>query len=378
MILKFLCASKNGVFKLIGHFVFQTCLGERGHRYQRPVHASHTPGCRRHPPHLPNLVRWHRHLHVQSHLGWRQRLPQRSPPCQVKPPRPSSLAWLSIFFFSLFFFHFSHSCSSNILLCRDTGRDVFTCMCALTHTCVKASHALITANPFPAILPLLIDTSYSFPLKWRLFFLTFPVLILTRHTSSPRGPPPPFPMCDTTHTHTLTHTHTCTHLYMSVLFLSQIFSSSETFPLSVAHAEPLRRQQAEYEWDIYVSVYLTDWLTDCFCLPLSLYRPFYWLSAFWLSCCLCSSFAMRFIYQSACAYLNLWPNELMISSFGLIYSCLCLCVFSLSVSSCLSIHFSPPMISISFYLPACPSWQGAIFAVLSHHISSPVRLMSLL
>lgn len=69
-------------------FVFQACLGKRGLSDKCSVHPPHAARCRWYASHLPNLVRWHRHLHMQSDLCWRQRLPQRAPPCQVTSPPP--------------------------------------------------------------------------------------------------------------------------------------------------------------------------------------------------------------------------------------------------------------------------------------------------
>lgn len=98
---------------------------------------------------------------------------------------------------------------------------------------------------------------------------------------------------------------------------------------------------------------LPDWLTDCFCLCLLCYRPSRWLPAFWLSYRLYQFIAIRFIYQSVCAYLNLWLNELMILCFGLIYSCLP--VHFLSICLLMPFNPFPPSSDIHLVLFACVS-----------------------
>lgn len=178
--------------------------------------------------------------------------------------------------------------------------------------------------------------------------------------------------CETAHSRS--HKHFCIVFVISNLFLFlQIYSccGCTLTQCTVHHCSKGKLNMNETSNFLFAK--LMDWLTDCLCLSLSRYQPSRWLATFWLSYCLYSFMAIRFIYQSVCAYLNLWLNELMIPSFGLIYFCLCLCIFFLSVILCLSIHPTHPLvISIFFCLPVCPSWQGTVFAVLSCHISSPV------
>lgn len=109
---------------------------------------------------------------------------------------------------------------------------------------------------------------------------------------------------------------------------------------------------------------LTDWVTDCFCLSFSPYQLSRWLAFFWLNYCLYPFIAIRFIYQSVCAYLNLWPNELMIHSFGLIYSGLC--------------TFSPYLSPSAFQSIPSLWWYLSRFVCQCVHVDKEPSLLSCL
>lgn len=99
----------------------------------------------------------------------------------------------------------------------------------------------------------------------------------------------------------------------------------------------------------------SDGLTVFLCPPIGCFVR--------LNCRLYPSIAINFIYQSVCAYLNLWLNELMIPSFGLVYSCL------------LSVHFPPICLRMSFnpFPPPPPSSSTDIHLALFAWVSIMTR-----
>lgn len=95
---------------------------------------------------------------------------------------------------------------------------------------------------------------------------------------------------------------------------------------------------------------MTDWLIVSVPICPSIGCLVDWLPFDLLSYRLYVFIALQFIYQSVFAYLNLWASELMIPSLCLFYSCLCLCIFFLSVPLFLSINSPPPSSDIYLIL----------------------------
>lgn len=76
----------------------QVCLGEGRSGDHPSVSASTAAGCQRDAAHLSDLVRWHRHIHLQSDIGGRQWFPQCALTREVRDenPLPSSSVLCSL------------------------------------------------------------------------------------------------------------------------------------------------------------------------------------------------------------------------------------------------------------------------------------------
>lgn len=126
---------------------FQVCLGEGRSGDLPSVSASTATGCQWNSAHLSDLVRWHRHIHLQSDISGRQWFPQRTLTREVRDenslPSSSLLCSLSTQSFissDHFFLICSLSCTVN--------RTSFSFSISLFITCTHSVSFSVSLPPF--------------------------------------------------------------------------------------------------------------------------------------------------------------------------------------------------------------------------------------
>lgn len=126
---------------------FQVCLGEGRSGDPPSGFAPAASGRQRDTAHLSDLVRRHRHIHLQSDISWRQRLPQRTLACEVRDentlPSSSPLCSPSTHSFissDHFFLICSRSCSPH--------RISFSFSISLFITCTHSASFSVSLPPF--------------------------------------------------------------------------------------------------------------------------------------------------------------------------------------------------------------------------------------
>lgn len=168
----------------------------------------------------------------------------------------------------------------HLLWSKTTRTQTHTSTCAVTHMQEPDTRTRAVTNlSLPCCLFLLTPLTH-FHLN-DCSSCTSPVLILTRHTSSPRGPPPhppvaPSPICGTTHTDRHTLVLTLTLLYC-FCHLKSSLSPKLCLLLLYFGTQCVTAARVNWIWMRHLTFCLpnwrTDWLTDCLCRSLSPYRP---------------------------------------------------------------------------------------------------------